>query len=139
MGTGKTWAGRCLAERLGYAFVDIDDLIEAEAELPIPRMFDEQGEAAFRRLEERMVEKAAGMSRTVIATGGGAVVNPITLQRMQAYGVVIALTAGPDTILARVGTAGAKQPMLQGDARVRIRSLLTARADAYARADVMDD
>jgi shikimate kinase len=140
MGTGKTSVGRCLAERLGYAFVDVDDLITAEAGMPIPRIFDEQGESVFRHLETLMVARAAGMPRTVVATGGGAVVNPVNLQRMQSCGVVIALTADSDTILARVGAdAGTSRPMLQGDAPARIRSLLVARADAYARADVMID
>jgi len=140
MGTGKTSVGRCLAERLGYAFVDVDDLITAEAGMPIPRIFEERGEPAFRHLEALMVARAAGMSRTVIATGGGAVVNPVNLQRMRSCGVVIALTADPATILARVGTgAGAHRPMLQGDAPARIRSLLAARADAYAQADAMLD
>ncbi len=140
MATGKTTVGRRLAERIAYAFVDLDDLIATEAGMPIPRIFEEQGEPAFRALEARMVEKATGLSRTVIATGGGAVVDPANLRRMQSCGMVIALTADPATILARAGAAAAaRRPMLAGDAESRIRLLLGQRADAYARADVMLD
>jgi shikimate kinase len=140
MATGKTSVGRRLAERSGCSFVDLDDLIEAEAGMPIPRIFEEQGEPAFRALEARMMEQAAGMPRTVIATGGGAVVNPANLRHMQSCGTVIALTADPATILARVGAGpGARRPMLQGDAEARIRCLLAERAPAYGRADVVLD
>ena len=138
MGTGKTSVGRCLAERVGYAFVDLDDVIAAEAGMPIPRIFQEQGEPAFRALESQMVDEVAGFSRSVIATGGGAVVNPANLRRLQSCGTVIAPTADPEIILARVG-AGADRPMLSGDSAARIRLLLAERADAYAKADIMLD
>ncbi len=140
MATGKTSVGRRLAERVGYAFVDVDDLIEAEAGKPIPRIFEEQGEPAFRTLEVRMIEKATRTCRTVIATGGGAVVNPANMRSLKTCGIVIALTADPETILARAGTgAGASRPMLRGDAKARICSLLAERAPAYAQADVTLD
>ncbi len=140
MATGKTSVGRRLAERVEYAFVDVDDLIEAEAGMPIPRIFEEQGEPAFRNLEAQMIAKAARTSRTVIATGGGAVVNPANMRCLKTSGIVIALTADPETILARVGTgAGASRPMLRGDAKARICSLLVERGPAYAQADVTLD
>lgn len=139
MATGKTSVGRQLAARLGYDFVDVDVLIEAEAGMPIPEIFTTRGEPAFRELEARMVERAAGRTACVIATGGGAIVNPQNLEALKRSGVVIALTADPETILSRIGR-GEDRPMLRGgERRERIRLLLTERAPAYARADLTVD
>jgi shikimate kinase len=86
-----------------------------------------------------MVERVARRERCVIATGGGAVVNPCNLAVLKGSGTMIALTADPTTILARVGGA-ADRPMLQGaDPRARIEQLLAARGHAYAQADVTVD
>jgi len=139
MATGKSSVGRQLANRLGYDFVDVDGLIEAEAGTPIPEIFTSQGEAAFRALEARMVELVAGRTGCVIATGGGAIVNPRNLEALKRSGVVIALTADPETILWRIGS-GEDRPMLRGGERQdRIRRLLEERAPAYAKADLTVD
>jgi shikimate kinase len=139
MATGKTSVGKRLAERLGCEFVDVDTLIEAEAGMPIPQLFSERGEASFRAIEAAMVERVTRGDRCVIATGGGAVVNPRNLALLKDSGTMIALTADPTTILARVGGA-ADRPMLQGaDPRARIEQLLAARGHAYAQADVTVD
>lgn len=139
MATGKTAVGRRLAECLRYAFVDLDALIEAEAGMPIPRLFAEQGEATFRDLEARMVSRVVLRKCSVIATGGGAVVNPRNLEALKRCGVLITLTADPETILSRIG-GGANRPMLAGGPpRERILELLAARAEAYARADMTID
>lgn len=139
MATGKTSVGKRLAERLGCEFVDLDTLIEAEAGMPIPQLFSERGEAPFRAIEAAMVERVARRERCVIATGGGAVVDPRNLTLLKDSGTMIALVADPATILARVGSA-TDRPMLQGeDPRVRIEQLLAARACAYAQADVTVD
>lgn len=139
MATGKSSVGRQLAARLGYDFVDVDTLVEAEAGMPIPQIFASQGEPAFRELEGRMVERAAGRSRCVIATGGGAIVNPRNLEALKRSGVLVALTASPEAILSRIGS-GEDRPMLGGgETRERIRLLFEERAAAYAKADLTVD
>jgi shikimate kinase len=139
MATGKSSVGRCLAARLGYEFVDLDGWIEAEAGMSIPEIFTTQGEAAFRTLESRMIERVAGRTGCVVATGGGAVVNPRNLDTLKRSGIVIALTASPETILSRVGE-GHERPMLRGGPKEeRIRLLMEERASAYARADLSVD
>jgi len=139
MATGKSSVGRRLAVRLGYEFLDLDPLIEAKAGMPIPQIFTTQGEAIFRELEARMVEQAATRTGCVIATGGGAIVDPRNLEILKRSGVVIALTASPDVILSRIG-GGDDRPMLRGgEKRERIRLLLKERALAYARADLIVD
>jgi shikimate kinase len=139
MATGKSSVGKALAARLGYAFVDLDALIEAEAGMPIAQIFATQGEERFRALESRMVEQVASRDASIIATGGGAIVNPRNLEALKRSGVVIALSARPEAILARVGT-GVDRPMLWGGKPLeRIRLLLAERAPAYAKADLTVD
>ncbi len=139
MATGKTCVGRRLAGRLGYDFVDLDASVEAEAGMPVSQIFASQGETTFRELEARMVEQAAGRPGCVVATGGGAIMNPRNLAILKSSGVVIALTADPEIILSRIG-GGEDRPMLRGgEKRERIRLLLEERAPAYARADLTVD
>lgn len=139
MATGKSSVGPRLASRLGCAFVDLDTWIEAEAGMSVPQIFASQGEGAFRELEASMVERVASRTGCVIATGGGAIVNARNLEVLKRSGVLIALTADPETILSRLG-GGEDRPMLRGgDSQERIRLLLEERASAYAQADLTVD
>ncbi len=139
MATGKSSVGRRLAIVLGYDFLDLDTLIAAEGGMPIAQIFTSQGEAAFRALETRMVERIAGRTGCVVATGGGTIVNPRNLEALKRSGVVIALTADPDTIVARIGPTEDRPMLWGGDKRERVRALLEQRADAYAKADLIVD
>jgi len=139
MGTGKSSVGKRLAARLNYRFLDMDELIEKETGLTIPQIFSSQGEPAFRALECRMVERVAELTGYVVATGGGAIVNPQNLQTLKRCGVVISLTADTKTVLARTGK-GDTRPLLQGSDRVeRIRQLMKQREPFYAQADFIVD
>ena len=132
MGTGKTAVGREVAARLGRPFVDLDDLIVQRAGKAIPEIFAQDGEPAFRALEAAICAEMAAPAGLVIATGGGAVVNPANREALAAGGTVICLEADLETILQRVGQ-GDDRPMLASPDRVaRIRELLAARAEAYA-------
>ena len=132
MGTGKTAVGREVAARTGRPFVDLDDLIVQRAGKAIPEIFAQDGEPAFRALEAAICGEMAAPAGLVIATGGGAVVDPANREALAAGGTVICLEADLDTILQRVGR-GDDRPMLAGPDRVaRIRDLLAARAEAYA-------
>ena len=131
MGTGKTSAGRLAAKRLGREFVDVDALIEARENCDIPTIFAEAGEAAFRAIERELIRDVAARENVVIATGGGAVVDPQNLAELQRTGTVILLTATPETILARVGR-DTRRPLLRGEDRLaRISDLLEKRRAAY--------
>lgn len=136
MATGKTGVGARLAERLGYAFVDLDGLLEAEGGMPIPQLIARRGEAVVREMESRMVERVAQRRRCVIATGGETVASPANLLALRQSGVVVSLTADLETLFARLGT-GASLTVLHGeDLRTRVEQLLAERRDAYAQADV---
>jgi shikimate kinase / 3-dehydroquinate synthase len=139
MATGKSTAGRRLAIVLGYDFLDLDTLIAAEAGMPISQIFSGQGEGAFRALETRMVERVAGRTGCVVATGGGTIVNPRNMEALKRSGVVVTLTADPDTIVARIGPTEDRPMLWGGDKRERVRLLLEQRAEAYAKADLIID
>jgi shikimate kinase/3-dehydroquinate synthase len=145
MGTGKTAVGREVARRLGRRFVDMDAEIEARAGKPIPRIFAEDGEAAFRRMEAALCEELGarprplGFSETlrvsalVIATGGGALVDPANRALMMGSGTVVCLTCAVDEILRRVNDGGdPDRPLLDvADRRAEIERLLEVRRGAY--------
>jgi shikimate kinase len=92
MGVGKTTIGRKLAKALKVPFIDTDNLITDEHG-PIPAIFEERGEPEFRRLEEKAMEKAI-RETAVVATGGGAVLSPLTRKRLKAVTVVYLSTDG---------------------------------------------
>jgi shikimate kinase len=139
MGTGKSTVGRRVAARLGRKFFDTDILIEQEARTSIAHIFAKKGEANFRALEHDMIVRSCQEKEVVIATGGGAIVSDENAACLKASGMVICLTAAPEVILARV-QGNTDRPLLQGDDPLgKIRSLLAARADAYAKADLTID
>ena len=141
MGTGKTSIGRRLAARLGQRFVDTDVLVERDEGCSIAEIFATRGEPDFRATEQRAIAEAVTISGAVIATGGGAIMNPDNLACLQAAAPLICLTARPQVLLDRIRTAGATRPLLEGAAspEQRIVALLTERAAAYAKVDLTVD
>jgi len=141
MGTGKTAVGKKLAKRLGWKFIDVDELIERSAKTSIAKIFTEHGEAVFRRLERRHILRAIHGRHQVIATGGGAVLDPQNRSRLRASGPVVCLTAKPQTIIDRVEKKGHTRPLLHGGKTPlsRVKTLLAERTKAYAQADLTID
>jgi len=132
MGTGKTAIGRAVTAKLARTFVDMDVEIEARAGKPIARIFAEDGEPAFRQMETALCDELRTRGGLVIATGGGALVNPVNRARMMASGAVVCLTCGVDEILRRVD-GNVDRPLLAvTDRRAQIERLLQARREAYA-------
>ncbi|MBU0715404.1 MAG: shikimate kinase [Verrucomicrobia bacterium] len=141
MGTGKTTIGRVLADQLKCDFVDMDIELEARAGKPIPRIFAEDGEPVFRRMERNLVVELSrrpvrhslggGGSNLVIAAGGGIVLNPDNIRDFSATGHVICLKAAPDEILRRVSGSSHRPLLEQGDKGERIRKLRMARQPFY--------
>ena len=131
MGTGKTHMGRELSERLGLAFVDMDDCIVERAGKPIPEIFADDGEAAFRAIERQIVVDLSAESGRVIATGGGVVLNADNIRDYSREGLVICLSATPELILARV-EHDTNRPLLFADDKMeKIRTLLDSRQSLY--------
>lgn len=140
MGTGKTTAGRLLADRLGYRFVDTDVLIE-ERHGPIPAIFADRGEPGFRAIERAVAAELASRTGLVIATGGRMLLDHANLRALSANGRVFCLVATPDRVLDRVvgDASGPRRPLLQvHDPRSRIVELMAERDAGYRRFPQLD-
>ena len=142
-GTGKSAVGRSVARLLGWAFADADELIVERANKSIDRIFADDGEPAFRRLERDIIAEMATRERVVISTGAGSVMHDDSLGTMLASGLVVALEAHPETIYKRLssiaeedGAEAMVRPMLRSggsdDPLGRIESLKRERQWAYA-------
>jgi len=135
MGTGKTAAGRLLADNLGKEFIELDALIEKRAGKSIPAIFGEGGEVAFRELEIAAVKEVAGCADTVVACGGGVVLNTINVERLRGNCVIVGLAAAPEVILRRTSGDKNGRPLLAVDDRLKqITELLAYRQPFYERA-----
>ena len=136
MGSGKTSVGRRLAARLGLPFADADSEIETAAGMSIPEIFAKRGEAEFRDGERRVVARLLADGCKVLATGGGAFVNPQTRERIAAQGIAVWLKADFDVLLRRVRKR-ANRPMLHTpDPAATLRKLIEDRYPLYALADI---
>jgi shikimate kinase len=139
MGAGKTRVGRRLAERLDLPFVDTDHEIEAETGKTISELFAHIGETAFREGERRTIARLMDRQASVIATGGGAFIDPRTRAVMLETGLVVWLRADLDTLVARTVRSN-KRPLLQGvDKAAKLAELMAARYPVYAEAHLTVD
>ncbi len=132
MGTGKTTVGREVARWLDRPFVDMDAEIEARAGKSVPRIFAEDGEAAFRQMEAALCKELGARDGLVVATGGGALIDPANRAAMGS-GVIVCLTCTVDETLRRVRKSGRPdRPLLDvADPRAEIERLLESRRAAY--------
>ncbi|HRI82834.1 MAG: hypothetical protein RLZZ129_589 [Verrucomicrobiota bacterium] len=134
MGTGKTTIGRTVAHRLGFHLLDSDHEIERQHGKSIAEIFAQEGESVFRGLERAFVETGHPAERTVVACGGGLVVQPGLLDLLRARGVVVCLHASLETILERTSRHRHRPLLNVEDPSVRLRALYAAREPIYKQA-----
>ncbi len=135
MGAGKTDVGKLLAKKLDRKFIEMDSLIAQQAGKPIPDIFQQDGEIAFRELEIEVTKKVALEKDSVIACGGGIVLNKINIDRLKEAAVIVYLMVSPKTVLKRVSSAAEKRPLLAVDnPTLTISELLRFRRPFYERA-----
>ena len=136
MGSGKTSTGRPLAEQLGYGFVDADAVIEQAAGCTIPEIFEQDGEAGFRKLESQVLSAISQRHSLVVATGGGVVTQPENWGLLHS-GIVIWLDVVPDQLLHRLNADSTVRPLLQTtDPEAALNALLNERRPLYGEADL---
>jgi shikimate kinase len=137
MGTGKTSVGRLLAELLHFEFLDTDELIQSRTGRTIADIFARDGEPAFRKLEQQIVEELAAREKTVISTGGGLPTNPENLAKLKHHALVVCLWATPEKIWERVRNQSHRPLLHDADPQKKIRDLLSVREPFYKQADVL--
>jgi shikimate kinase len=134
MGAGKTSVGKLLAKRLGLAFLDSDHEIEARTGVKIPVIFEIEGEAGFRARESAIIDELTRLDGIVLATGGGAVLDPANRAALHSRGTVIYLRASVDELWNRT-RHDRSRPLLQtADPRARLKELMDLRDPLYCEA-----
>lgn len=136
MGAGKTSVGRRLGERYGLAFVDADREIEARTGATVNTIFDCEGEAGFRERERTTLAELLAAEGSVVATGGGAVVDPATRRLLRERGFVVHLHVAIDQQLHRLARDRTR-PLIAGADRAEVLARLARERDALY-ADVAD-
>lgn len=139
MGAGKSTIGRRLAKHIGWRFVDSDDEIEAAAACSIADIFSMHGEPIFRDLEQRVITRLLGEEPLVIATGGGAWMQPKVREIIKAKAISLWLRAEIDVLTERVSRRDHRPLLETGDKREILERLMTERYPVYAQADVVVD
>ena len=143
MGSGKSTIGPILANVLGYAFVDLDEAIAQQAGRPVQRIFAEEGEAAFRKLEHEALRETGQRNALVVAVGGGALTFEENLQWALSNGVVIYLYVSLDDLIGRLLHGRTVRPLLldesgevmpKKDLREKVADMMARRESFYKQA-----
>lgn len=136
MGAGKSTVGRRLANMLGRDFVDADEAIEEAAQRSIPEIFEDFGEAYFRDGERRVIARLIEEAKGVIATGGGAFVDPETRALILEKAVAVWIDCDVDTLVERTSRRDTRPLLKNGDPKDILTGLLNAREEFYAQAQL---
>jgi shikimate kinase len=136
MGVGKSTIGRRLAQALDLPFRDADQEIEQAAGRTISEIFAERGEAEFRAGERRVIGRLLQEEPHVLATGGGAFMDPQTRALLKEKAITVWLKADLDVLVRRVGRKNTRPLLMGKDPRLVLQDLMDQRYPVYAEADV---
>ncbi len=139
MGAGKSSVGRKLAEKMSMDFTDADEEISKAAGRSIEDIFEDYGEDAFRDVEERVILRLLDESPRVLATGGGAFMNPRTRTQISERGISVWLRADLDVLVKRTRRRGGRPLLKNKDPRATLQQLIIEREPVYAKADITVD
>jgi shikimate kinase len=136
MGVGKSTVGRKLAALLDLPFADADEEIEQAAQMTIAEIFEKFGVEYFRDGERRVIARLLDGGPSVLATGGGAFVQPATRELILERGIAVWLDSDVDTLVERVGRKDTRPLLRDGDPKEIVTKLKAQREDAYALAPI---
>jgi shikimate kinase len=136
MGVGKTTIGRRVAAKLSRQFLDSDEEIEKAAQMSIPDIFEQRGEAEFRAGETRVIARVLKDRDIVLATGGGAFVNAETRALVKGEAVSVWLKANADILFERVSRRSNRPLLKTANPRATLERLIEERYPIYAEADL---
>ena len=140
MATGKSHIAKALAECMKSRFYDTDELICQDAGMDIPKIFQNEGEAGFRKREAKVVQKLIGSRDMVVATGGGVVLDKQNCKNMKDNGTVIYLSTSLDTRYERIQNPTGRPLLMEGDVYETMQNLDHVRIPIYeALADFIVD
>lgn len=134
MGCGKSTVGRLLAEKTGRSFVDMDTFIEEQAGMSVSSIFEQYGEADFRRREREACRALAARQGLVIAAGGGALTFQENAGALSASGTIVLLEVSPETVLKRLEGDTTRPLLMRRDKEAAVRELMARRLPLYRRA-----
>ncbi|MBB3066347.1 shikimate kinase [Limibacillus halophilus] len=139
MGAGKSCIGRKLAQKLGLPFVDADNEIEKAAGCSIADIFETRGEEEFREGERRVIARLLDGPPIVLATGGGAFMDPHTREKVKECGISIWLRADLDLLVRRTAKRNHRPLLNKGNPRQILRNLIQKRYPTYNEAEIVVD
>ncbi|MGE4287310.1 MAG: shikimate kinase [Salinivirgaceae bacterium] len=141
MGCGKSTIGKKLAKTLGFPFIDLDEQIEQQAGKTIVAIFEEDGEAVFRKIEQQALHQTFELENAVIATGGGAACYADNMDQMRVNGVTVYIELPAKALANRLKNAAEKRPLLKNKNEAEqlafIEEALLVREPYYRRACVI--
>src|SRR5271168_1044621 len=132
MGSGKTAVGRHLARLLHFTFHDSDADIEAKTGVDIPFIFEKEGEEGFRAREKESIDRLTRLESIVLATGGGAVIDPANRRALAERGIVVYLSTSIDQQIERTRHARHRPLLNDANPAERLKDLMLRRATLYA-------
>lgn len=136
MASGKTTIGKCLSEKLNMSFIDTDEYIEKNEGMTINEIFSSFGEKHFRKLEEKCAKELCTTSGTIIATGGGFVLNKSNIDNLRKNGVIVNLKTNEVVIRKRLDGARGTRPLLQNNELDTIMQRFEQRKPYYDNCDI---
>lgn len=143
MGSGKSTVGRGLAQSLGYDFLDLDTYIERRNFKTIPEIFAQEGEEAFRKIEQKALHEVAEFDNVVVATGGGAPCFFDNMEVIKCSGKSLFLNGSPRILAERLLHSKTERPLIKGKSENEliafIDETLHKRSQWYRQADVVLD
>ncbi|MDC1053691.1 shikimate kinase [Alphaproteobacteria bacterium] len=137
MGSGKSAIGKILANKLDYNFIDVDRMIEIDAEKTIKKIFEEDGEEYFRDLEEKITINVLEHKETIVSLGGGAIINKKIRSSIKKNSYNIYLNVDVDILTKRLQNSKTRPLIYKKNLKKQLINLISVREKFYRKADLV--